>query len=191
MRISDGTGLGYEAKVNKYNRVETSSVVLDEVVNAAKKGDAYNINTGLITGIAGDSALMYFYNGEENDFLIESIAIGSFDGITHSDDPYLIVYSNPTGGNLISDATAVTMNANRNFGSSKTLADSLAYKGKNGGTVTGGTEVAYLQLTGGSRAFFSANFILTKGSSIALKLIANVTSGTANYYAAIIGFLEE
>lgn len=191
MRLSDGTGRGYEAKVDSNNRLVTYSITQTEVIDAAKDGDAFNINTGLITGIASDSALIYFYNGEDRNFVIETLIIGSFDGITHSNDPYIILYSNITGGDIISDASAVTMNANRNFGSTRSLAESLAYKGKNGGTMTGGTEVAYVQLVGGSRSSVPLNFILPKGSSIGIKLIANVSSGSASYYAAIVGYLEE
>lgn len=188
MIIKDGTGKGYEAKVGSDNRLHTYAVTESEILEAAEHGNAYNLNTGWINGVASDSALMYFYNGEESNYIVEAIAIGSQSGITHSNNPYLILYSNPTGGDIISDASAAAMSANRNFGSSRTLAESKIYKGKNGGTVTGGNEVGYFQLSGGSRAFFSLNFVMPKGSSLGVKLIANVSSGSAAYYAALIGY---
>ena len=118
--IEDGKGGGKSAQVDSSNRLRTHAVSETEALHSAEEGTAYNINTGLIT-ITGDATLIYLKNNEENDFVINSVALGSFEGITHSDDPYITIVRNPTGGDLISDATAVSMNQNRNFGSSRTL----------------------------------------------------------------------
>lgn len=189
VRINDGTGNGPDAKVDKNNRLHTQTVQESEALHATEEGDAYNINTGLIS-ITGDATLQYIKNNEDRDLVIEAIAIGSFEGITHSDDPYITLVRNPTGGDLISDATAVSMNQNRNFGSNKTLTADT-FKGKVSGTVTGGNDIAILQVTPGGRSFYSINFVLPKGASIGIKLTANVTSGSANFYSAIICYLKD
>lgn len=189
MKIGDGTGQGKFAKVGPKNRLHVHSVAEPEAVQSASEGNAYNINTGLIS-ITADATLLYFKNNEDKDFVVEAVALGSFEGITHSDDPYITLSRNPTGGDLITDATAVSMNQNRNFGSSKVL-DADAYAGKVGGTVTGGNDIAILQVTPGGRSFYTINFIIPKGNSVAIDLTANVSSGSANYYAAIIGHLKE
>lgn len=158
-------------------------------MHASEKGDAYNINTGLIT-VSGDATLVYFKNNEDEDVVVEAVAIGFFDGITHSDDPYLTLVRNPTGGDLISDATAVSMNQNRNFGSNKTLLCD-AYKGKNGGTLSGGSDIAFLQTTSGSRSFYNIEFILPRGTSMGIKMTTNASSGSAEVYAALIVYRKE
>lgn len=188
MKITGGTGAGYQAAVSSTNRLLTSGVADSESVFAAEQGDAYNINTGLIS-MSANGTLLYIKNNEDKDLVVDSIAIGSFEGITHSDDPYITIVRNPTGGDLISDASAVSMNQNRNFGSARTLTADV-YKGKSGGTLTGGNNLAILQVNPGTRNFYGINLDLPKGSELGISLTANVTSGSANYYCAAICYLK-
>jgi hypothetical protein len=188
-QILDGKGNGYRAKVGQDNRLQVRSISEAENVHNAELGNGYNFNTGLIN-ITGDASLIYIKNNSDLELIIQAIALGSFEGITHSDDPYITIIRNPTGGDLITDATPVDMNQNRNFGSSKTaIAD--VYKGKVGGTITGGNDIAILQATAGSRSFYSIDFVLPKGSSMGVKLTANLSSGSANWYAALIGYFKD
>jgi hypothetical protein len=189
MKIHDGKGKGNEAHVDGNNRLHVQATVETEAVHSAEIGDAYNINTGLIS-VTADATLLYFKNDSLQDFVVETIALGSSTGITHSASPYITVIRNVTAGDIISDATAVSMNQNRNFGSTKTLS-STVYKGKVGGTATGGSDVAILQVTPGGRSFYALDFILPKGTSLTIALTANVSSGSANYYAALIGHLKD
>ena len=188
-QILDGTGTGYKMRVGSDNRAQTRAIIEEEVIHNSELGNSYNFNTGLIS-ITADATLMYFKNNSDDSFIITDVALGSFDGITHSNDPYITLVRNPTGGDLITDATAISLNQNRNFGSSKT-ADANIYKGKVGGTLTGGNDIAILQATGGSRSFYGINFLLPKGSSLGIKLTANVSSGSANWYCAIIGYFKD
>lgn len=187
--IKDGTGKGYQLKVGSDNRARVRAVTETEVIHSAELGNAYNWNTGLIS-ITGDATLMYIKNNAEDSLIITAIALGIFDGISHSDDPYITLVRNPTGGDLISDATAVSMNQNRNFGSTNT-ANVNVYKGKVGGTVTGGDNIAILQSTSGGRSFYTIDFLLPKGTSLAIKLTANLSSGSANAYCALIGYFKD
>jgi hypothetical protein len=187
--IKDGAGTGSSLKVDSFNRAHTQSVNISENLNATLEGNSYNINTGLIT-ITGDATLIYLKNNEDTDLVIEALALGSFEGITHSDDPYITLVRNPTGGDLILDGTAVSINQNRNFGSSNTLTAD-AYKGKVGGTLTGGNDIAIFQATPGGRSFYAINFTVPKGSSVGVKLTANASSGSASWYAAIICYLKD
>ena len=188
-RIEDGKGSGRNAQVDTGFRLRTHAVTESEGLHATEEGNAFNLNTGLIS-ITGDATLMYFKNNEEQDFVIEAVALGSFEGITHSNDPYITLIRNPVSGDIISDQTAIAMNQNRNFGSSRALTADV-YKGKVGGTVTGGNDIAILQATPGGRSFYSINFVVPKGSSCAIKLTANVTSGSANWYCALVGFIKD
>lgn len=189
MIIKDGAGGGKSAKVDETNRLAVRAVIEEDQLHAAEIENAYNLNTGLIS-ITGDATLIYFKNNEDLDFVVRDIALGSFEGITHSDDPYITLVRNPTGGDLITDATAVSMNQNRNFGTNNTL-DANIYKGKVGGSISGGDDIAILQATPGGRSFYSIDFVLPRGSSLGIKLTANVTSGSANWYCALVGYIKE
>lgn len=189
MMIEDGTGKGYRVKVGSDNRAQTRAISESEEVHNGELGNAYNFNTGLIT-ITGDATLIYIKNNSNDNLIISSIALGAFTGITHSNSPYITLVRNPTGGDLITDATAISMNQNRNFGSSKS-ADVDIYKGKVSGTLTGGNDIAILQVAPASRSFYSINFLIPKGSSMGIKLTANVSSGSASYYCALIGYFKD
>lgn len=188
-QLLDGSGSGNRATIGADKRLQVRAVSEDEAVHNAELGNSYNFNTGLIS-ITGDATLMYFKNNSDENFIIKAIALGSFEGITHSDDPYITLVRNPTGGDLITDATAISMNQNRNFGSSKT-ANADIYKGKVSGTLTGGDDIAILQATPGGRSFYGIDFLLPKGSSIGIKLTANLSGGSANWYCALIGYFKD
>ena len=188
-RIEDGKGSGKDARVDDKNRLRTHAVTETESLHSTELGTSYNLNTGLIS-ITGDATLLYYENTGEKDFVVEAIALGSFEGITHSDDPYIELIRNPTSGNLITDeTTSGTFVQNRNFGSTNSLSGNF-YKGKASGTCVGDT-IAILQATPGGRSFYTINFVLPKGASMGIKLIANVTSGSANWYGALIGFEKD
>jgi hypothetical protein len=189
--IKDGTGKGNTAKVDNNNQLHTFSVTESEQRQASQIGNEYNINTGTIayTG-TGDSSMIYFKNDEDTDFVVTAVAVGlGTRSATVTDSANVTIIRNPTGGDLISDATAVSINSNTNFGSSNALSSTtLIYKGKDGGTITGGTEHALLYMTDG-RLYASLNIELPKGSSVAVKIDLN-TSGGANAYCALIGYLK-
>jgi hypothetical protein len=189
MILEDGTGKGNKQKVDANNRSHTQSVTESESLHSAEIGNAYNINTGNIS-LTGDGTLIYLKNNEDKDLVVEAIAFGNDGQGTHSFSPRYTIVRNPTAGDLISDATAVDMNANRNFGSNKTLTADT-YKGKVSGTLTGGNDAVLLEGSDNGRDFFTINLILPKGSSIGIKYTANLASGTAGVYAAIVCYLKD
>ena len=76
-QIRDGAGTGYLAKVNANQRMYTSAVTRADNVDATKRGDSYNINTGMITLTnATESAVAYVKNNETQDLHITAIAVG-------------------------------------------------------------------------------------------------------------------
>jgi hypothetical protein len=176
-------GNGTTVDINGKRELKTFSITESESQAATTLGDAFNINTGDI-GCAGDTTLIYFKNDEDTDVVIENIAVG-IRGSTITDQATVTLISNPTGGDLITDTTAVDMNGNRRVGSSKTLkSTTLAYKGKVSGTITGGSDVAQFYMGNNSRLFATINFEVERGSSIAIKLEGTTTGGNA--YGALI-----
>jgi hypothetical protein len=156
-------------------------------------GQAYNINTGWIgLTAATESAVLYFKNDEspnngESGIAIDAVAIGIDDEGTTAGMSTVTIIRNPTAGTIVSGATAVDMNANRNFGSSNTLSSTtLAYKGAEGNTFTDGTDTAIFAVNPGTRMYATVDFILEKGSSIGIKIDTDTSSGTTNVYAALI-----
>lgn len=191
MKIDDGTGSGRQASVNAANELRVFAITETESQAAGEDGFSYNINTGDITSLtAGDATLVYFKNDEEETVVLESFAVGirGFTGLT--DMAVLTMIRNPDGGDIVSDATAVSMNQNRNFGSSKTLSTStLVYKGKAAGTVTGGDDIGQFYIGNNSRLNPQINFEIPRGSSVAIKVVSDATAGTA--YAALILHLKD
>lgn len=183
---------GSTTRVDGNRRAHTQSIATTEAVHEISKDRGYNINTGFITSVNSDSALLYFENGENNAFIVSTLVLGITSGITHSATSYLTFYYNITGGDLISDATAVESKRNRNAGSSTTLSSSNIYKGKNGGTVSGGDTVGRILVPSTpSRSSIPLDLYIPKGSNVAFHYTANVSSGSASVYCALIGYLKD
>lgn len=183
--IKDGTGAGYLAQVTSDNRLSVRSVSETVIGYETLNGNAYNINTGEIS-ISADSALLYFKNNEDEDFYVAFIAVGFTDG-SASDIQKVTVLRNPTAGTIVSGASVADMIVNRNFGSAKTLQNSLIYKGASGNTFTDGTDTALFFQTDNGRLYASADFLIPKGQSIGIEVDVNLSSGSMGVYAAIIG----
>ena len=176
--------------VDNNNQAHTFAVTETESNSAIENGNGYNINTGIIalTG-TGTSAIFYMKNNEspingESDLVIDTIIVGvNTRSGTVTEDPVITIIRNPTGGTVVSDATAVDINSNANFGSNNVL-DSLVYKGADGKTLTGGTDHAIVQGTEGRITIPELYIDLPKGSSVGIEIDLN-TSGGANAYVAV------
>lgn len=194
-QILDGTGSSERAKVDDNNQLHTFSITEDEQRAATEIGNEYNINSGTInlsTNSSTRNTILYFKNDEDNDFVISAIAVGlGTRSATVSDAANIWIVRNPTSGTTITNANAVDINSNTNFGSSKTLkTTTLAYKGADSeGATSGGTDHALLYMTDG-RLYATLNVVVPRGSSLAVEVDGN-TSGAFNIYAAIIGYVKD
>ena len=187
MKVNDGQGSGKDLGINGRHEAKVFAISESEAQSANDLGNAYNLNTDEITGLtAGDATLCYFLNDDVETVIIEAIIIGMrlFTGLASGDAATVTVWLNATGGDLISDASVADINSTRNGGSSKTLSSSsLWYKGKAGGTITGGEKMAILYATP-TRNTFPINIEIPRGASIALEIEATATAGTC--YAALV-----
>jgi hypothetical protein len=186
--IDDGTGDCNQAKVNANKRLYTQSVIETEQQAAVALGNAYNLNTDIIN-ITGNSAILYFKNNEDQPLIDFALAIGIGTGAT-SDLPRVYLVRNPTAGDIITTGTAVSLNQNRNFGSTKTIVADV-FQGADGDSFTDGDDIAlFMQPTDG-RLFAPIDFYIPKGQSLGVRIEPQLSSGSVNVYAAIVGYLRD
>jgi len=193
MRIQDATGQGPGAKVGATNRLYTFAIAENFEEFSNKEGDAYNINTGTITLTdAVDTPILYLKNNEDKDLIVTALAIGAgpSTGAATDANAVITVVRNPTAGTIVSGATAVDMNQNRNFGSSKTLTAD-AYKGATGNTMTDGDDIIQLYQSENSRLFATLNIIIPKSKSVGIKFDPAASNTSQDVYAAVICHLDE
>lgn len=183
--IVDGKGSGREAAVNKANQLDVHSESLPESSAATIRGDAYNMNTGLVSMTdAVVTPLMYLKNTQDEPYLLTHFAIGA--GIVASATAPINVtmIRNPTS---VDFSTAMSQNQNRNFGSTKTFTGDV-FEGVTDDTVTGGDTIATFFLNANSRLFAGIDFVLTKSDSVCFTIDCNQGSGTVIVYGALIGY---
>ena len=192
MTIKDGTGAGYEGKVDSNSRVHTYSVTVPEAGQANIDGYAYNVNTGDITLTnATETPVLYIKNNEDKDLNIESMILyaGTSTGGTATLGVKWVIVRNPTAGTIVSGATAVDIESNRNYGSNNTvLLDS--YKGATGSTMTGGDDHIIVRGATFARSVITINEIIPKGSSIGIKVAAPTSNTSMVVYAAAVCHLD-
>jgi hypothetical protein len=191
--LEDGSGKGYKAKIDLDGRLHVDSVSTQRGEYNSIIGTSYNINTGAITLTNGatDNGVLYVKNNEDYDLIIDTLFYIFGNSTSGTGDMDVTVIRNPTGGTLISGASAVAINQNRNFGSSRTL-DITAYKGSTGTTITGGDDILFTILnTGAQRVAVSAGaIVLQKGSSIAVKFKTPTSNTSMRVAFAIACYLE-
>jgi hypothetical protein len=190
--IKDGTGGGYEGKVDINNRLHAYAVTVSEAGQANLDGNAYNVNTGDITLTnATETPILYIKNNEDRDLNIESLILyaGTSTGGTATLGVKWVVVRNPSAGTIISGAAAVDVESNRNYGSNNTvLFDS--YKGATGSTMSGGDDHIIVRGATFFRSVIGINEIIPKGSSIGVKVTPPTSNTSMVVYAAAQTHLE-
>jgi hypothetical protein len=180
-------------KVDNNQNAHVYAVTESQFTTAALHDQAYNINTGIVTGLTGTAghAILYFKNDEsavngDSRIVIDAFALWTGTRTaTITDDAIWTILKNPDGGDIISDASAAAVNSNSNFSGNNTLSStSLAFKGKNGGTCTS-TTGTHAIIAGNGRVFANVPVILDRGASVGITVDIN-TSGACSAYAAII-----
>jgi len=194
-QIMDGTGSGYLAKVNSDNQLLIKSVNESEAIAANQAGDAYNLNTGIVSLTnAVDTPLIYVKNNElTKNLVIEAVIIGLFNstGGSATADVYATIVRNPTTGTIISSTpTDIPINSNRNYTSSNTLVADT-YVGATGDTMTDGDDHILVRVSAASRSFISINEILPKGASVGVKIKPPTSNTAMSAYVAIVCYIQE
>ena len=192
IEIEDGTGKGLRVKVDGSNRMRVNAVNRPVEAQANLDEDAFNINTKSITLTSADeSAVIYVKNNEDRDLVISAIAVGvgpSTNGVA-TDIPDITIIRNPTAGTIVSNAVALNINSNRNFGSPKLLTID-AFKGVEGDTLTDGTDHLFFFQNEDNRLFAPIDEVLPKGSSIGAKINPVASNSNMRIYVALICHLR-
>jgi len=185
--IEDGTGNKHKAQVYSDNKMAGRVVTSTENQDAVVDGRAFNINTGWISSVSADSALVYFYNGDDEDFFVDAIAVGIKDG-SATDVQGIYAVLNPTGGTLVAAATDCDMIENRKSGDGKIFgSNSLIYKATaSGQTLTGGRDAALFAQNDQGRLYATVDFLIPKGQAFGIRL-ERLGAFSGDVYAAIIG----
>ena len=149
------------------NRLATESVSQAQSQLATAEGNGYNINTGNVTLTnAVKTPLLWFKNTGDIDIIIDKIfyIMGASTG--GSGNLFIETVRNPTTGTIVSNASPVGININRNFGSNNTI-NALAYKGATGNTMTDGTDaLGTITVANGTIVVDAGSIVLKKGSSL-------------------------
>jgi hypothetical protein len=175
-KLINGHGTPHPLKIDENGRAFSNAVSTLLIQQASIEGVAFNVNTGkLVLSGAGTHGLIYLKNTGEKDLLINSI--GFLFGTSTAGEYEIFTIQNATTGTLITGASAIAINKNKNGGSTNTI-NALIYKGASGTTITDG-EDWYYSLLGGPNQYtiMTGDIVLRKGTSIAIKM---TTPGAAN-----------
>lgn len=161
--------------IDANNHLHADTVNVEEESHAARYGAKFNVNTGDITlTSAAKTSVLYIKNTGDDDIAITGLIYNLGNTASGTGDVKIDIIRNPTAGDIISNANAVSVgmdvNANLNFGSTKTLAANI-YKGATGETAVsgGGLCLTTRSASNTGRFFLSVGQIrLPKGSSLAV-----------------------
>jgi len=176
-------GKGAKVNTNGHLLVHAITVPLQAFLGTAF-GDTYNFNTMTPAGAtknlttANESFIGYLKNGEPDDIIVDLIVFMPGVSANATDESIWRVYmhNDSMTGTIVSEAVPCIL-ANKNAGSSLTLANSVAYVGGEGKTASGGTLRIASLVNAPARAPLSLSAItLPKGASIAI----SCQPGTAN-----------
>lgn len=182
--IRDGTGTGNNAKVGTDGRLATRCVSIPESLDTALEGNAYNINSGIITLTDElQTPVLYFKNNEVMDFIVSTIIVG-INVSAPTTPPIITITRNPVSGTIISNAVIAPHVGNRNFQTQNVL-DADIFIGETGNTLIGGTIIAEL-FSSAERTVLPAETVMPRGTTIGISITTNDGAGGI-IYAALVG----
>ncbi len=164
MRVQDGTGKGYEAKVDDEGQLHTRSQMHKEARHHAETGNNFLIVSGYVTSSASAdqfASILYF----KNDSTTKNVYVGQIRSCTEVAAKWRL-YQNPTS---ISNSTSITP-LNTNFSSAVTL-DGTAEYGSSTSTTTGGSILmTWINSAGHSTQDFQGGIILGPQDSFSIEM---------------------
>jgi hypothetical protein len=164
--IKDGTGSGFQAKVDSENNLRVRAIQRSELAHALDEGRTWNIGSGFLT-LTNDSQtpLLYIRNTgiihlEVDLYVLLTKASTGGDG----SDGLVEVLRNPNGGTIVTDEAAAAV-VNTNFGSANEPTID-AYTGGTSKTVTGYDATMRSKVGAENRLLLGILTKLPKGASL-------------------------
>lgn len=186
--IQDGTGRGYLAQVDMFNRVVTTAISEDIFSHAASEGRAFNLNTEnfSVAATGAEIPLFYLKNNESAPLALPAwfLALDAPAAAVPAGTNYPIarVYGNPV---LTVAGTAVAP-TNRSIGNPRVFSVTAQ---RSPTVTTSGTPVLYQTQIWGSRTFNTVNLYLGPGQSLAVTLSIPVAVGALLVYTGFTAYL--
>lgn len=177
--IEDGTGRGFQGRVNSDNRLYTFASSVPSGAVAAAGGQMWSVGTDDLNFTNdSESAILYLrYTGSQK-LVIPRITYTTGASTGGSGNTVFSSIVNPTGGTIVSNATQATV-FNRNFAATAGSLSGDQFKGAQGFTLTGGTEFGALNAVAAGVTFLDQNefpIVLQSGNSFGV----SVTPPTGN-----------
>ena len=172
MKIEDGTGKGFFAKVTSNNEISARSTISTKEHFEAESGNSYVMNTAdtanTLTVTATGGPILFIQNCEDNDIIIQELTISS-----NTAGIVARIVRNPILGTIGNNNVHTPVNSN--FASSKTAtvtAHNWDEVGDGLTGLTGGTVLATVILAVGSNRFGTAgSLIIPKGQRFSVEII--------------------
>lgn len=175
--IEDGTGNGFQTKVDSTNKLSVRATVEDSQLEGTLSGDTYVIGTPYLTQVSDTAnGLLYFKSEESVLIYAKTFSSQARYATGASFSNYLInVYTNVNESALSGTWVNFTP-LNTNFGSSNTLAGVFKYGSPAGATGFSGTPTFQLAFPVNQYNQITTNLAFPKGNGILLA----VTPPTSN-----------
>ena len=175
-KIEDGTGKGFQTKVNSDNQLEVHAVSDPTISFATDEGNAYSF-VSRFASVAGDEVISIKNSDADKNLHIDSLSIES-----QQDTPWILfeVTSGTAGGTTITPA-------NLNLGSSKTAEGTFFGNASVTGTLTG-TDMFYFHTLANTHNEIplQGSLLIPNGKEIALTCLSG---GSVN--VTVTAFYEE
>jgi hypothetical protein len=182
--IEDGTGRGYSAKVNSFNRLETRSVTASvQHVASLERSHAYQVKTEMDVTATEQNCLLIQNSSTIRTLIVTFIRVETIGVASANENAYFKI---KLGGKYSSGGTSLTP-VNVNSGAAQ-VADGVFYDGNSSAIVTSGTYSDIDKTWKASNDLVTYNkegavcltkdeslLITHKGSTAAGKLIARVS----------------
>ena len=163
-RISDGSGAGFDAKVDSTNRLLTEAVALDIREEAVLQGTSFEIGTLLTFTVATESAILYVKNNGNSTLVIDRFEFSGAASTGGTGDTLLLTLYN---GATMTNGTP-TSAVNANFASALQFDGDVEAGNGSTSTVSGGTPFgsSYIKFEG--QSVFGGPWAIPRGSSFVM-----------------------
>jgi hypothetical protein len=163
-RISDGSGAGFEAKVDSTNRLLTEAVALNIREEAVLLGNSYEIGTLLTITVATETAVLYVKNNGSSTLVIDSFEFSGTASTGGSGNTLLLTLY--TGATMTNGTASAAVNAN--FASALVLDADVESGNGSTSTVSGGTVFGASYIAFAGQSVFNGPWAVPRGSSFVM-----------------------